>query len=309
MSAEKKSSSLDDEADEPSTVPATSRTLSPTPALYLVGTPIGNLEDITLRALRVLREVDLIACEDTRHTQKLLNHYGITSRVTSYHEHNEVTRAPDLVRQLEEGTRIALVTDAGMPGISDPGFRLISLALDHHLTVIPIPGPSAFLTALAASGLAVDSFRFHGFLPPKRGQRRQMLESIQSSNETEVFYEAPHRLQESMEDIVEVLGASRQVVIARELTKIHEEFLRGTSGEVLNALPTREEIKGEITLLIAKPNDAKQTLPIAPTVTIRKRVEQIIAEESLDEKAALKKVAKERGISKSEAYRELQRSK
>jgi 16S rRNA (cytidine1402-2'-O)-methyltransferase len=296
MSAEKKSSSLDDEADEPSTVPATSRTLSPTPALYLVGTPIGNLEDITLRALRVLREVDLIACEDT-------------SRVTSYHEHNEVTRAPDLVRQLEEGTRIALVTDAGMPGISDPGFRLISLALDHHLTVIPIPGPSAFLTALAASGLAVDSFRFHGFLPPKRGQRRQMLESIQSSNETEVFYEAPHRLQESMEDIVEVLGASRQVVIARELTKIHEEFLRGTSGEVLNALPTREEIKGEITLLIAKPNDAKQTLPIAPTVTIRKRVEQIIAEESLDEKAALKKVAKERGISKSEAYRELQRSK
>ena len=218
----------------------TAHTLSAAPALYLVGTPIGNLEDITLRALRVLREADLIACEDTRHTQKLLNHYGITSRVTSYHEHNEQARAAELVRKMEQGTRIALVTDAGMPGISDPGFRLISLAIEHGIPVIPIPGPSAFLAALAASGLPTDSFRFHGFLPSKRGQRRQILESIKSSPQTEVFYEAPHRMTETMEDIVEVLGANRQIVIARELTKIHEEFLRGTAGELANRIKVAE---------------------------------------------------------------------
>jgi 16S rRNA (cytidine1402-2'-O)-methyltransferase len=289
--------------------PAASYGLNSGPALYLVGTPIGNLEDITLRALRVLREVDLIACEDTRHTQKLLNHYSIVSRVTSYHEHNEFARAKDLVRQLEQGKRIALVTDAGMPGISDPGFRLISLALEHRIPVVPIPGPSAFLTALTGGGLPADTFRYHGFLPSKRGQRRQILESIKSSEDTEVFYEAPHRLKESVEDIAEVLGANRQVVIARELTKIHEEFLRGTAGELLNALIARTEIKGEITLLVAKYDDSQQALPKERSLTVRARVEAIIAEEALDEKAALKKVAKERGLSKSEAYRELQRSK
>ncbi len=196
-----------------------------------------------------------------------------------------------------------------MPGISDPGFRLISLALEHHIAVIPIPGPSAFLTAIAASGLPTQSFRFHGFLPPKRGARRHMLEGIKSSSQTEVFYEAPHRIRESLEDIVEVSGANRHVVIARELTKIHEEFLRGTAAELLNILTAREEIKGEITLLIARAEDAQQAIPAGVVVTIRKRVEQIMAEEKLDEKASLKKVAKERGISKSEAYRELQRSK
>jgi 16S rRNA (cytidine1402-2'-O)-methyltransferase len=299
----------DREADEAPTLPATSHTLSAGPALYLVGTPIGNLEDITLRALRVLREVDMIACEDTRHTQKLLNHYGIASRVTSYHEHNESKRAAELLRQLEQGTRIALVTDAGMPGISDPGFRLISLALEHHIPVIPIPGPSAFLTALSASGLPTESFRFQGFLPSRRGQRRQVLEGIKSSPQTEVFYEAPHRLVEAMEDVVEVLGANRSVVIARELTKIHEEFLRGPAGELLNAICAREEIKGEITLLVAKVAESQQALSVPASVTIRERVKQIIASEKLDEKAALKKVAKERGISKSEAYRALQRSK
>jgi 16S rRNA (cytidine1402-2'-O)-methyltransferase len=291
------------------TSPPTPHTLSTGAALYLVGTPIGNLEDVTLRALRVLREVDMIACEDTRHTQKLLNHYGIASRVTSYHEHNESQRAAELVRQLEQGTRIALVTDAGMPGISDPGFRLISLAIEHHIPVIPIPGPSAFLTALAASGLPTDSFRFQGFLPSKRGQKRQVLEGIKSSLQTEVYYEAPHRLIETLEDIVEVLGASRHIVIARELTKIHEEFLHGNAGELLNAISAREEIKGEITLLVAKVQESQQTLSLPTTVTIRERVNQLVADEKLDEKAALKKVAKERGIAKSEAYRALQRSK
>jgi 16S rRNA (cytidine1402-2'-O)-methyltransferase len=306
MSAGEKSARGD---DQDPTSPTTSHTLSTGPALYLVGTPIGNLEDITLRALRVLRDVDMIACEDTRHTQKLLNHYGIVSRVTSYHEHNESQRAAELVRQLEQGARIALVTDAGMPGISDPGFRLISLALEHQIPVIPVPGPSAFLAALAASGLPTESFRFQGFLPSRRGQRRHVLEGIKSSPQTEVFYEAPHRLVEAMEDVVEVLGPNRSVVIARELTKIHEEFLRGPAGELLNEIASREEIKGEVTLLVAKVDESQQALSVPITVTIRERVNQLIADEKLDEKAALKKVAKERGISKSEAYRALQRSK
>src|SRR6201987_2335757 len=223
-----------------------------TPGLYLVATPIGNLEDITLRAVRVLKEADQIACEDTRQTQKLLNHYGISTRTVSYHEHNELTRAPELVLDLEGGARVALVTDAGMPGISDPGFRLISLAIRHHIPVLPIPGASAFLAALVASGLPTDSFRFSGFLPPKSGQRRHMLESVKASPRTQVFYEAPHRLLETLEDVVEVLGPARHIVVAREVTKLHEEFLRGRADEVLDQLRKRGEVKGEITLLIAK---------------------------------------------------------
>ena len=192
------------------------------PALYLVATPIGNLEDITLRAVRVLKEVDQIACEDTRQTQKLLNHYGITTRTVSYHEHNEMTRAAELVKEMQEGASVALVTDAGMPGISDPGYRLISLAIRHHVPVVPIPGASAFLAALVASGLPTDSFRFSGFLPAKRGERRAVLEAIQTSPRTQVFYEAPHRIVEALSDVVEVLGQNRHVVIAREVTKLHE---------------------------------------------------------------------------------------
>ena len=278
------------------------------PGLYLVATPIGNLDDITIRALRVLKQADLIACEDTRQTQKLLNHYGISTRTTSYHEHNEMTRAAELVVDLEQGARIALVTDAGMPGISDPGFRLISLAIRHHVPVVPIPGASAFLSALAASGLPTDSFRFSGFLPAKVGQRRQVLESIRESPRTQVFYEAPHRVKEALQDIVEILGGQRHVVIAREVTKIHEEFLRGHAVEVLETLKARGDIKGEITLLIGKMEAAEQKAS-SPRLSVRQRVEQIIAEENLDEKAALKKVAREMGMSKSEAYRELQRSK
>ena len=280
---------------------------APGPKLYVVATPIGNLEDITLRALRVLKEVDLIACEDTRQTQKLLNHYGIEKRTVSYHEHNEMTRAAELIVDVERGASIALLSDAGMPGISDPGFRLITLAVRHHVPVVPIPGASAFLAALVASGLPTDSFRFSGFLPPKRGKRREVLENILASPRTQVFYEAPHRLIETMEDVVEVLGLNRQVVIAREVTKIHEEFLRGRAGELLEKLKQRGEIKGEITLLIGKSEDSIQTA--AAKAGVRTRLKQIMTDEQVDQKAALKKVAKELGISKSEAYRELQRTK
>jgi 16S rRNA (cytidine1402-2'-O)-methyltransferase len=285
--------------------PSTASALAP--GLYLVATPIGNLEDITLRAVRVLKEADLIACEDTRQTQKLLNHYAISTRTTSYHEHNEMTRAAELVLDLEGGARVALVTDAGMPGISDPGYRLISLAIRHHIPVVPIPGASAFLAALVASGLPTDSFRFGGFLPPKSGQRRQMLESIKASPRTQVFYEAPHRIKEAVEDVVGILGGERQLVIAREVSKIHEEFLRGRASEILETLNARGDIKGEITLLIGKAEETEQKP--AAGLSVRERLQQIMAEEKLDEKGALKRVAKEMGVSKSAAYRELQRSR
>ena len=281
------------------------------PALYLVGTPIGNLEDITLRALRVLKEVDVVACEDTRQTQKLLNHFAITTRTTSYHEHNEMRKSAELVKEMQEGATVALVTDAGMPGISDPGYRLITLAIRHQVPVVPVPGASAFLSALVASGLPTDSFRFSGFLPAKRGERREALEGIKSSPRTQVFYEAPHRIVEALEDIVEVLGSGRHVVVAREVTKLHEEFLRGRASEVLENLKARESVKGEITLLIGKAEekDAQGAADAGVRLSVRQRVDQIMVEEKVDEKAALKKVAKERGVSKSEAYRELQRRK
>jgi 16S rRNA (cytidine1402-2'-O)-methyltransferase len=281
------------------------------PALYLVATPIGNLEDITLRALRVLKEVDVIACEDTRQTQKLLNHYAIATRTTSYHEHNEMTKSAELVKEMQEGASVALVTDAGMPGISDPGYRLIALAIRHRVPVVPVPGASAFLAALVASGLPTDSFRFSGFLPAKRGERRAALEAVATSPRTQVFYEAPHRIVEALTDVVEVMGEARYVVIAREVTKLHEEFLRGRVAEVLENLKAREAVKGEITLLIGKAeeSDARVGTDAFVRPSVRQRVDQIMAEEKVDEKAALKKVAKERGVSKSEAYRELQRSK
>ena len=273
------------------------------PGLYLVGTPIGNLEDITLRAVRVLKQADLIACEDTRQTQKLLHHYGIATRAVSYHEHNEASRAAELVEQLVGGARIAMVSDAGTPGISDPGFRLVSLAIERGVPVIPIPGPAAFVTALVASGMPLHPATFRGFLPPKSGARRRELEKIRNSESTEIFYEAPHRIRETLDDVAEVLGAHRPVVVARELTKVHEEFLRGTVGEVAGTLNARGEIKGEITLLIGKAADGAS----APCqASVPERVEEIMREDKVDEKAALKKVAKERGISKSEAYREMQ---
>lgn len=274
--------------------------------LYLVGTPIGNLEDITLRALRTLKEVDLIACEDTRQTAKLLNHYGIEKPTTSYHEHNELTRAAELIVHLEKGDNIAMVSDAGMPGVSDPGYRLVALAIRHHLRVVPIPGASAFLSALVASGLPTDSFRFGGFLPSKAGARRTALEAIRDSARTQIFYEAPHRMVEAMHDVVEVLGPDRHVVVAREVTKLHEEFLRGRAEDLRVQLAARGEVRGEITLLIGKADEVSQR---PSTKTIAQRVKDLVHDEKLEEKMALKQAAKEFGLSKSEAYRELQRAK
>jgi 16S rRNA (cytidine1402-2'-O)-methyltransferase len=273
------------------------------PGLYLVATPIGNLEDITLRAIRVLKQADLIACEDTRQTQKLLNHYGIDTPTISYHEHNEAVRAAELVEKLAHGTRIAAVSDAGMPGISDPGFRLVSLAIERGLSVVPIPGAVAFVSALVASGLPLESFSFRGFLSPKSAARRRGLEKVRLSEQTEIFYEAPHRILATLGDVLAVLGPRRQIVVARELTKIHEEFLRGTAAQVLDIAKSRGEMKGEIVLMIG-PEDGGEN-PV-PRVSIRDRVEQLMREENFDEKAALKKAAKERGISKSAAYREWQ---
>jgi 16S rRNA (cytidine1402-2'-O)-methyltransferase len=275
--------------------------------LYLVGTPIGNMEDITLRALRILKEVDLIACEDTRHTMQLLDHYAIEKTMVSYHEHNELTRAAELIVQLEQGDNIAMVSDAGMPGVSDPGYRLIALAVRHHIKVVPIPGASAFLSALVASGLATDSFRFSGFLPSKQGARRTLLEAIRNSPRTQIFYEAPHRIVETLQDVVELVGPERHVVVAREVTKLHEEFLRGHAEDVLAALTKRGDVKGEITLLIGKAEGIENTQANAKNVG--QRVRELMSGDVLDEKAALKQAAKEFGVSKSEAYRELQRVK
>jgi 16S rRNA (cytidine1402-2'-O)-methyltransferase len=275
-------------------------------SLYVVGTPIGNLEDISLRAVRILKEADLIACEDTRQTRKLLDHHGISTRTISYHEHNEAARASELVERLLAGANIALVSDAGMPGVSDPGYRVIKLAVDRGITVVPVPGPSAFVTALAGSGLPSDTFRFHGFLPAKAGERQEVVHGLNNARETQIFYEAPHRLLEALDDIVEILGPGRPIVVARELTKIHEEFVRGQAAEVRNAFQQRAgSVRGEITLLIGK---AEATMPQRAEVSIKKRLQDIQAEQGIDEKAALKAVAKEFGISKSEAYRRLQRS-
>jgi 16S rRNA (cytidine1402-2'-O)-methyltransferase len=257
--------------------------------------------------VRTLKEVDAIACEDTRQTQKLLNHYGIEKRTVSYHEHNEMTRAAELIMEMEQGASIALVTDAGMPGISDPGFRLISLAIRHHIPVVPLPGPAAFLAALVASGLPTDSFRFSGFLPPKSGQRRKLLESIKDSPRTQIFYEAPHRLIESLEDIVATLGPHRHLVIAREVTKLHEEFIRGQVEEVLDMMKARDEVRGEITLLIGKADE--HGAPAVEQKNVRQRMREMMKAENIDEKDAMKRVAKEMGVSKSEVYRELQKSK
>ena len=269
--------------------------------LFVVATPIGNLEDITYRAVRVLKEADLIACEDTRHTAKLLAHYGIDKPTVSYHEHNEAARAEELVAKLTAGLNVAQVSDAGMPGISDPGYRVIGLAIERGIQVVPIPGASAVVTALAASGLPTDCFQFLGFLPAKSGQRRTMLETLRSAPHTTVVYEAPHRIVETMQDMVELLGTERPVVLARELTKVHEEFIRGNAAEVLQRVQ-EHELKGEITLVIGKGTEQQTAAK-----DITQRLDEIMREQKLDENAALKMLAKEQGISKSEAYRELQR--
>jgi len=277
------------------------------PGLYVVATPIGNLEDITLRALRVLREVDLIACEDTRHTQKLLNHFEIKSPTRSYHEHNEAARGQELIDRVSKGERIALVSDAGMPGISDPGERVIRAALERGLSVVAIPGPSAMISALVASGLPTDSFRFVGFLPARRGERRGALDALRNAPETLVFYEAPHRILEMLADLEMTLGSERRIVIAREITKVHEEFLRGTVGEIAAKLSDRPAIKGEMTVVVSgKPATERAA---QDRRGVAERMRQLIESDSLDAKTALKQAAKEFGLSRSEAYREWQRAK
>jgi 16S rRNA (cytidine1402-2'-O)-methyltransferase len=273
-----------------------------TGTLYIVATPIGNLEDITLRALRILKDCDAIACEDTRQTRKLMEHFGISKPVVSYHEHNERERAAELAGRMlggknVEGQSIALVTDAGTPLVSDPGYRLVEAAIARGVPVVPIPGPSAAITALSASGLATDSFRFCGFLPAKSSQRRKMLEQWKHETGTLIFYETPHRILEALEDLAAVLG-SRNVVVARELTKIHEEFLRGTPMEIHARLAARPSVKGEITLLIGKAEtpEADSTISIEDAVRAAER-------EGLSRMNAIKQVAKARGLNKRDVYR------
>jgi 16S rRNA (cytidine1402-2'-O)-methyltransferase len=264
-------------------------------SLFLVATPIGNLEDITYRAVRTLKEVDLIACEDTRHTRRLLDHFGIDKPAISYHEHNEADRAVSLVDRLTSGANIALVSDAGTPLINDPGYRLVTAAVAAGVRVIPIPGPSAILTALTASGLPTDSFYFGGFVPQKQGARRKMLESLGSLDCTLVFYEAPHRILETLQDIAHVYG-EREVVLTRELTKLHEEFLRGTGLALFCILEQRGTPKGEMTLVIGKP------LPRAPDERPVEQAVEAYVLQGLSRMDAIKAVARDRGVSKREIY-------
>ncbi len=267
--------------------------------LYLVATPIGNLEDITVRASRILSEVSAIACEDTRESHKLLDHLGIRKPLLSCHEHNERARTEELVARLQHGESIALISDAGSPLVSDPGYRLVEAALEAGLTVVPIPGPSALITALTASGLATDAFYFGGFLPPKTNQRRKILESLAELDATLIFYESPHRILESLTDVAEVLGA-RRAVVARELTKMHEEFLRGTATSIRDTLAGRPSVKGEITLLIAKADaQAEDTAPIPEAVN------ELVAA-GISRMDAMKAVARRRGISKRDVYKAME---
>jgi 16S rRNA (cytidine1402-2'-O)-methyltransferase len=263
--------------------------------LYVVGTPIGNLGDITFRAVKVLSEVDVIACEDTRQTRKLLDHYGIAKPVVSYHEHNEAQRAQVLLERLNGGESVALVSDAGMPLVSDPGYRIVTGAVENGVPVTPVPGPSATLAALAASGLPTDAFYFGGFLPAKTGQRQKTLGALRDVPATLVFFEAPHRILEALADVERVFGA-RRVVIAREVTKMHEEFLRGTPAEVREALSARGVVKGEITLLIGR--------AVAPPVDNQPLEDAVAAaiQSGLGRMEAIKSIARLRGLPKREVY-------
>jgi len=269
--------------------------------LYLVATPIGNLADITHRALQVLQDVDLIACEDTRHTHKLLKHYGINTKTISYHEHNEQQRAEQLIDLLKQGSDIAVVSDAGTPAISDPGFRLVRAAIQSDVMVVPVPGPSALISALIAAGLPTDEFFFAGFLPSRANARRTRLSELRSVPGTLIFYEAPHRLATTLRDAFEILG-ERESVVARELTKLHEEIKRGRLSELSGHYADQEAPRGEIVVLIDRnvigETEVKTEASVAALVD---RFEQ----DGLDHRAALKKAARELGLSRAEAYRRL----
>ncbi len=275
--------------------------------LYVVATPIGNLEDVSMRALRILKEADVIACEDTRQTMKLLSHFDISKRLVSYHEHNEITRAPEIVIELEQGAKVALVSDAGTPAISDPGYRLVSLCLRHGIRVVPVPGASAFVAALAASGMPIEEFVFAGFLPSRPTERRKALRALAAEPRTLALYEAPHRLLDTLEDALEILG-NRPAVVAREVTKVYEEFVRGHIEDLV-AAARKKAPRGEITLLIGPPDGhsthAENGATSASAVPLARRVEEIMQERGADRKAALKVAARERGITRREAYKQL----
>jgi 16S rRNA (cytidine1402-2'-O)-methyltransferase len=269
--------------------------------LYLVATPIGNLADITHRALQVLKDVDLIACEDTRHTHKLLQHYGITTKTVSYHEHNEQQRTAQLIAQLKDGSNIAVVSDAGTPSISDPGFRLVRAAIENDVPVVPVPGPSAVISALIAAGLPTDEFFFAGFLPSRSNARRTRLNELRAVPGTLIFYEAPHRLASTLKDAYEILG-EREAVVARELTKLHEEIKRGRLSELSSHFEDHDKARGEIVVLIDRTVIAETTVTTESTIAaLVDRFEQ----EGMDHRAALKKAARELGLSRAEAYRKL----
>ena len=268
--------------------------------LYLVATPIGNLADITHRALQALNDVDLIACEDTRHTHKLLNHYGISTKTISYHEHNEQQRAAELIDRLKQGTNIAVVSDAGTPSISDPGFRLVRAAIENEIVIVPVPGPSALITALIAAGLPTDEFFFAGFLPSRTSARRTRLTELQSIPGTLIFYEAPHRLAATLADAYEILG-EREAVVARELTKLHEEIRRGLLSKLTADYTEKTDIRGEIVVLIDRNVIGAAATPAVSVATLVDQFEQ----SGLDHRAALKKAARELGLSRAEAYRKL----
>jgi 16S rRNA (cytidine1402-2'-O)-methyltransferase len=272
-------------------------------ALYIVSTPIGNLEDITERALRVLKEVALIACEDTRHTRKLLTHYGINTPTVSYHEHNERERALELLGTLQQGASVAIVSDAGTPGINDPGFRVVRLAIENDVPVIPVPGPSALIAALVSSGLPTDEFFFGGFLSAKTNARRTRLGELRSLPATLIFYEAPHRIAATLKDAHEILGP-RQAVVARELTKMHEEFARGTLAELSQRFASGERVRGEIVLMIDRAGTESEVIRDSAEHSV---VEMVAAfeNEGLDHRAALKKTARALGLTRAEAYRRL----
>jgi 16S rRNA (cytidine1402-2'-O)-methyltransferase len=270
--------------------------------LYIVSTPVGNLEDITLRALRILKEVDLIACEDTRHTSKLLSRYSIGTPRESYHKFNEESRTPQIIGMLREGKNIALVSDSGTPLVSDPGYELVSSCRAEGIQVIPIPGPSAPIAALIASGLPADTFFFAGFLPARGSMRRRKLEELASIPSTLVVFEAPHRLLASLEDMIAIFGP-RRASMARELTKIHEEFLHGTLPELLEILQARSEIPGEITLVI-EPGE-KISIPLVFPDSIKQHLEEEIRKTGLARNEALKAVARQRGITRRDAYAQL----
>jgi 16S rRNA (cytidine1402-2'-O)-methyltransferase len=269
--------------------------------LYLVATPIGNLADITHRALQVLKDVELIACEDTRHTHKLLKHYGITTKTISYHEHNEQQRAAQLLDLLKQGTDIAVVSDAGTPSISDPGFRLVRAAIESEVPVVPVPGPSALISALIAAGLPTDEFFFAGFVPSRSNARRARLSELRTVPGTLIFYEAPHRLAATLEDAYEILG-EREAVVARELTKLHEEIRRGRLSDLAKHYRNEETPRGEIVVLIDRNVIGGTTRET--TSSVAALVDQF-EQDGMDHRAALKKAARELGLSRAEAYRKL----